>query len=1079
MTPERWQQIDSLFQEVVQRPVPERAAVLDDLCADDQALRSEVESLIRFRDQTDSFLEVPAFEESATLVCEAAFNSMSGVVIGPYKIERPLGAGGMGEVYLAEHTTLEKKVAIKFLPPHLQADDIARKRLVREARAAAKLEHPGICAVFEVIDEADQSFIVMQYVEGETLADRLKSQPLELPHAVEIAIQIVEALAEAHSRGIVHRDIKPGNVMITPRGQAKVLDFGLAKAVDGPAFSRIGAGDQPMLSHPGDRPGTPPYMSPEQVRGKAVDARADLFAVGVILYECLAGTRPFQGETIGEILDQIRIHNPPPPSSVIPGIPALLDTIVLKALAKRVTVRYQSARELLDDLCALRATLSEDQVLTRPIATRRDSPPRLSAWTTLSNVFGKRRALVSATALVLCLASVIAIVVMIISRFPKTYRPAPAATRWYDLGTSHLRNGAYFEASKALRQAVTADDSFALAHARLAEAYTELDDSDKAKDEIIRAESLARELTLPQSESLYLKAVTSTVLRDFPPAIQSYQLLAQQAETRYRANVYLDLGRAYEKNDQLKEAKENYREATRLAPDEAAAFLRLGVACGQSQDYAGAFEAFQKAESLYQSLSNHEGVTEVSYQRGFLLLDQKKLPEAETQLQNALPMAKGTGNLFQQIRVLQALSNLAAHQGHIAHAKQQASEAIQLARDNGLENQVTNGLIWLGNALLLRGDYDDAETYYQQALDLAQRNRMRVGEAWARRQLGSLRSLQHKTDEALAYLEPALAFFQQRSYHYWSSLTLTLVGRVQRDKGDYEGALKTFNELLELGERLGDQVQAGKAHIDIATVLLYQERYSEALRHFDGGYNIFKGLKAEVYVAYAAQGRASVLWQLGRGEETGAALEEATSIAEKVDRPQETYRQLLADIYLTQSLWELSQLRHQNARRQSDKALALAPDNYPSLTIQAKDVLALAHARTGASRTAKTLCEEAAKIADPLNDPQLSTSTLLTCAETMLDGGETPRALESALIVQEKAARLGKTDSEWRALLIAAQASMRLNKADSAREYATNAEQRLLELELKWGTENYKLYLSRSDVAQLRKQLDQILKPST
>jgi len=1078
MTPERWKQIDELFQAVIEQPLPARSALLDAACGNDKALRDEIDSLISLEEQAGSFLEVPAFEASSALVCATAFTSMSGLVIGPYRIERPLGVGGMGEVYLAEHIKLEKKVAIKFLPPYLQTDEMAKRRLLREARAAAKLEHPGICAVYEVKDETDQSFIVMQYVDGETLADRIKSRPLELREALDIAIQIAEALTEAHSRGIVHRDIKPGNVMITPRGQVKVLDFGLAKAVDAPPVARVSSDDQLMLSRPGDRPGTPPYMSPEQARGKPVDARGDLFAVGVILYECIAGRRPFLGNSTSEILNQVKVYDPPPPSKFSPGIPSLLDSIVLKALAKRSRDRYQSAVELLEDLRGVLSKLDfQDQVLTLPILGERETTGRLLAWTTVSNVLGKRRALVSVTALVLCLAAIGIITVAIVRQFRQAYHPAPAALRWYDLGTTHLRNGAYFEASKALQEAVTADDKFALAHARLAEAYTELDYSDKAKDEVIRAERLARELPMPHSDALYLKALTNMVLRDFGPAVETYQQIAHEAAARDKANVHLDLGRAYEKNDQLKEAKENYQEATTLAPQDAAGFLRLGVVCGQSQNYVCASEAFQKAESLYRTHSDQEGVAEVFYQRGFLLLDQKKLPEAGTQLENALRIARETGNLYQQIRVLQALSNLAAHDGRIEQAKQQASEAIQLARDNDIENQVTSGLIWLGNALLLRGDYSDAEKYYQQALGLAQQNRMRLNEAWAQRQLGSLRSLQHNHEEAMNYVEPALAFFQQRSYRYWTSLTLILVGRIQRDKGDYQDALNTFKELLQLGERLGDQVQAAKAHLDLGAVLSYQEQYPEALRHFDEGYNIFKALKAEVYMAYAAQSRASVLWQLGRREETRAALDEAVSIAEKTDRPEETYRQLLGDIGLTESLLELSELHLREARLKSEKALELAPDDYPALTIQAKNAMALAQARAGITRTAKLLCEEAVDTANRLNDPQLSSAALLSSAEVMLDVGEKQGALESALRVQESFARFGKTDSEWRAWLIAAEASALLRREANAREYASYADKRLSELEQKWGAEAYKGYLARSDIMQFRKRLDQLLKP--
>jgi serine/threonine protein kinase/Tfp pilus assembly protein PilF len=1077
MTPERWQQIDNLLQTVVERPLAEREALLDEACSGDRTLRQEVKSLISFREKAESFLEMPALEEAADLFCDNQAESMVGQLVGSYNIEALLGFGGMGEVYLAEDTKLDRKVAIKFLPTYLEENELAKKRLIREAKAVAKLDHHNICAVYEVKEEGNRSFIVMQYVTGGTLGDRIKNQKLELCEALDICLQVVEALVEAHSRGIIHRDIKPGNIMITARGQVKVLDFGLAKVVGSTALEQSDAKHQSLLSRPGERPGTPPYMSPEQAQGVTVDARSDLFAVGVILYECITGRRPFSGKTDREILAQVIHFNPPPPSQFNPNLPPELNGIVLKALAKEPDARYQSAGDLLGDLRALRVGLqAQNEANTRPLPLKLDSSTA-STLTNLFNVLRQPSVIMSATGVVLCLALFPYFIITIVIPRLRAYRPPPAAAHWYEIGTTALRNGAYFEASKALRQAVAADEKFALAHARLAEAYTELDYNDKAKDEIIRAESLANELRIQQPDALYLKAVTNTVLRDFPPAVESYQQIARQAPDNEKANVYLDLGRAYEKNDRSEKAKENYQEATRLAPQEAAAFLRLGVVCGQLQDFPCASDAFQKAQSLYQALSNQEGVTEVFYQRGFLLLDQVKLAEARVQLENALQMTKATGNLYQQIRVLQALSSAAALEGHIVEAKQQAAEAIQLARDNDIENQVTSGLIWLGNAFLLKGDYGDAEKYYQQALELAQRDKMRLNEAWARRQLGSLRSAQHKTEEALGYIEQALAFYEQGPYHHWISLSLISLGRIHRDKGDYEAALKTFKELLQVGDQLGDQLQVGLAHLDIGNVLSYQEQYSEALRHFDESYKIFTSLKAEVYLAYAAQSRASVLWQLGRSEEAKTALDEATSVAERAEHPEDTYKQLLADIHLTDSRLELSNWHLQGARVKSEKALALAAKQYPDISIQAKNTLALAQARGGAVLSPKLLCEDAVNMATSLGDPQLLTGTLLSCAEEMLDGGETQRALETVLRAQESFARFGKEDSEWRAWLIAGQASRRLGKEADAHEYASYAVNRLSELEQKWGSEAYSGYLTRSDITHFRNQLEQLLKP--
>ena len=1077
MKTERWQQIDSVLQAVVAHPLAEREARLNEACAGDKSLRQAVESLLSFREKAESFLEGQALEDAADMFCEAEVELTSGQLIGSYRIETQLGSGGMGEVYLAEDTKLDRKVAIKFLPSYLEQDELARKRLLREAKAAAKLDHPNICAVYEVKEEADRSFIVMQYVAGGTLGDRIKTQNLDLCEALDICIQVVEALAEAHSRGIIHRDIKPGNIMLTARRQVKVLDFGLAKFVESGGVEQADARRQGMLSRAGERPGTPPYMSPEQAEGVALDARSDLFAVGVILYECLTGERPFSGKNDWEILNRVVRFSPPSPSKLNPNVPLELDHIVMKALAKKPAARYKSAGDLLEVLRDLRAGLqAQNEAVTRPLPLGRDSSKATTLATTLSDALRQPPVYLSVTGVIIGLALLTYFIAL--PGFRTTpYRVAPEAVYWYDKGTIALRNGAYHEASKALLQAVATDDKFALAHARLAEAYAELDYSDKAKDEIIRAQSLARELTMQQSDSLYLKAIASTVLRDFPPAVESYQHIAQQASDQERANVFLDLGRALEKNDQLKKARDSYQEATRLAPQEAAAFLRLGVACGEQQDFSCAFEAFQTAESLYQALSNHEGVTEVFYQRGFLLLDQGKPAEAGTELEKALQLTKTTGNLPQQIRVLQALSSGAAFEGNIVRAKQQATDAINLARNNGVENQVTSGLIWLGNAFLFRGDYSDAEAYYQQGLELAQRDKLRLNEAWARRQLGSLRSLQHKNEEALPYIEQALAFYEQGSYHHWTSLTLIILGRVHRDKGDYEAALKTFNQLLQLGTQLGDQLQQGLAHVDIGNVLSYQEEYSQALRHFDESYNIFKSLKAEVYMAYAAHSRASVLWQLGRSEEGRMALDEAESIADRGERPEDTYKQLLADIHLTYSLLELSDWHLRESRIKSDKAFDLARSEYPAIAIQAKHTLALALTRSGVMRGTRLLCENAIEMATGTRDPQLLSGTWLSCAESMLDGSRTQRALETALSAQKNFERLGKTDSEWRAWLIAARASKQLGNEAAADQYASYALNRLSELEQKWGSEAYNSYLTRTDVMHFRKQTEQLLKP--
>lgn len=254
----------------------------------------------------------------------------------------------MGEVYLAEDTQLGRRVAIKLLPAATTSDEQARKRLVREARAAATLDHPHICSVFEVGEADGRSFIVMQYIEGTTLEARIKSKPLELKESLTIATQIADALAEAHSHGIIHRDIKPGNIMITSRGQAKVLDFGLARVI--PRAVQGEAETQSLLTTPGTIMGTMPYMSPEQVRGEVLDGRSDIFSFAVMLYEMLSGRKPFAGASAAATISAILNEEPPTLLRYAPDLPEALQRVADKCLQKDRERRYQTMRDVAIDL---------------------------------------------------------------------------------------------------------------------------------------------------------------------------------------------------------------------------------------------------------------------------------------------------------------------------------------------------------------------------------------------------------------------------------------------------------------------------------------------------------------------------------------------------------------------------------------------------------------------------------------------------------------------------------------------------------------------------------------------------------
>lgn len=380
MNSERWQWIKELFHSALERAPELRSAYLDEACAGDAEARAEVESLIAANDRDGDFLDAPAVEMAADMLAGGDAELAAGQHIHSYRIVKTLGEGGMGKVYLAQDTRLGRKVALKLLPASFTRDRERVQRFEQEARAASALNHPNILTIHEIGDDDGTRFIATEFIEGVTLREHLREHlrqgEMRLPEVLEVAIQVAAALAAAHAAKIVHRDIKPENIMVRPDGYVKVLDFGLAKPTrpesaatrdrQSVADSRDSSlGGAFVNTQPGMVLGTTAYMSPEQARGLETDARTDIWSLGVVVYEMLAGRAPFTGPTNSDVMASVLQRDPAPLTQRAPALPSELERIVMKALAKDRDERYQTVKDLLIDLRRLKQRLEFEAEMSR------------------------------------------------------------------------------------------------------------------------------------------------------------------------------------------------------------------------------------------------------------------------------------------------------------------------------------------------------------------------------------------------------------------------------------------------------------------------------------------------------------------------------------------------------------------------------------------------------------------------------------------------------------------------------------------------------------------------------------------
>lgn len=608
--------------------------------------------------------------------------------ISHYRILRELGAGGMGEVYLADDTNLDRKVAIKILPPEMVADPLAKKRLIREAKAAAKLDHPNICSIYEVGEDDGRSFIVMQYVEGETLAARINRSPMEVSEALAVAEQVANALAEAHANGIVHRDIKPHNIMLTARGQVKVLDFGLAKMGIEKDLSDSEAATASLITQSGVIIGTVPYMSPEQVRAETVDHRSDIFSYGVLLYEAVSGRRPFEAKSTAEIISAILTQEPQSLRVHARTAPAALERLIARCLEKIPSRRYQTMEELAIDLVLVpRDSGAEASARSNDDATTAVRPP-----VTDSRLKNRRlkTSQVMPAAIVIATIAVAAFGYMAFLRrasvTPVIGTPSinSAAYDYYLRGKVNVssENAENNEAAiKLLKEAVDADPNFAPAYAELARAYSIktfylAPDAEKKKLNEDAEVAVEKALKLnPNLAEAHLSRglILWTHARRFPheQAIQAYRRAVELDPNLDEAHH--QLGLVYSHIGLLDKAWEEFERTLAINPANTLARFRFGVIDMYRAKFDDALTvfnstpmdknpslwAFQKATVLFrlgrndeaaalveEFLKNNpkdEGGVGTSVKAMMLAKDRQEI-QAEEAIRRAIEIGKGFGH---------------------------------------------------------------------------------------------------------------------------------------------------------------------------------------------------------------------------------------------------------------------------------------------------------------------------------------------------------------------------------------------------------------------------------------------------
>jgi serine/threonine protein kinase len=1033
MTPELWARLKPLFHAALEEGSQNRAAFVDAACKGDEEMKQHLLQLLEAEQQKTRSLDAPLVHLNGALKTVGGRFQSGELVLGRFRIICPIGKGGMGEVYKAEDLQLGT-VALKTLRQHIASSPDAFERFRQEVQLARRVSGPEVCRIHELYllpasgKYGATAFLTMEYLEGVTLYEKIRNDgPRPWKETQSIALEICEGLRLIHEQGIIHRDLKTSNIMLCKRASATrivLMDFGLARDYSADSLRRSGA---PVGARPGDTlpqmiVGTPEYMAPEQFEGKPVSPATDIYALGIILYELATGLHPYAADT--PVAAAIRrARHPLPPSSLRPKVPGQCDRVIERCLEYDAEKRFQSANEVAK---ALRAGPANIENL------RKDRPWII--W------------LVSAIALGLIAGSA-----FFFWQSRQYYRPNAQASRWYDVGLAALREGNNVKATRSLQQALQQDNHFVMAHARLAEAWANLDFDGNAQRELLLAEPAGRHLE--PIDRTYLDAIHATVTKQPQQEVTIYQKILTHLPPPQRPSGCVDLGMAYERSGDPKHALENYTQAAALDSDNPAPFMHIAILQARQHHVAEADTAFQRAQSLLTAEMNQEGLAELDYARGLAANDNGNTDGARQFLDRSKNEAVEIGSIQLQIRDLVQLSSI-TYGSDPKRAAEYAKQAVDLARDNRLDAWAADGLVRLAGAQLHQGKLQEAEESVRDALQLAQQTQQLRVEASANLTLASVMNQKHLPDQVIGPAQAALDFYHKNGYFRSEGGALLLIIRSKRDKGQYKEALESANAFLVSSKKAGITPQMVQAEEVTGTVLVAMERYPEALTHFQNATSLADNPTTKMYEQVNT---ANTLWKLGLYADSDTLLHETP--------PNDVLGAIMSEVR-TQSL--LSRAQYKEALSYSVASVS----RYPKMSAAGRrenawdQAIAMSHLKM--TKQAIAGMEELER--QPPDNPAEVAQREMQVAEISLNTGLALQAHDGAAKAAEYFANTGQLDSELRSALLASAASEILKDRT---EFSLNSKKAIdivTQIQQTWNPQFSQTYFSRPDIRTLLAQ---------